>query len=327
MPPKGSEWRKAGVVFTGAGFSRAFNLPLSSELWDLGLVANGGAAGAGLLLDDGRKSYPLKYFITKPVPDVELLLTCCEAYLDTLYRVFPETDGLPRMYRDHYLANLAMHIEARTEAVEAQDSGQKLAAWFSRVPREIPIAVLTTNYDRAFERILKASGAGYIYNGGYDIAVPVKKIHGSVNWIKGPPGLVRHSDKWKPLSIYRGHDFEIYNFELEPISWIAGEVVPVIIPPTIRKDYQGHFEHLMREAYQYLDKARRILILGYSFPTADLVVEKLFRNAVAGARKQEIQFVNPSADAIARAREILPLDRTKFLNEPWSISNFDWLLA
>jgi hypothetical protein len=312
-------------AFLGAGFSIPLGLPTTHDLWCLGLEPSAGAIASGLLLADGQRNYPLRHFKANNIHDMELLLTTWDAYLETLASVYPGDTGLPNTYREHYIANLAYHIDERCTNLLEKQSAKDLISILRNMRSRIPLSVVTTNYDRVFERLLQQAGRRYTYNSGNDIGIPIYKPHGSVNWYEGQEGS-RREDGWEAQPLHRLHDGAILNFELEPLPGIGEQPMPVIVPPTITKKYQGFLQLCLLRAGTALRSAQRVLFVGYSFPIADLVLERFVRDTFSGDRsEQEIVYVNPDAAAVARARELLP-GHTDFQEESWSPAHFKWLV-
>lgn len=85
-----------------------------------------------------------------------------------------------------------------------------------------------------------------------DDAIPLLKLHGSVNWAKpkGPRG--------------RLNVFDTYSDVLKA----DGRVV--LIPPTWRKSFQGPLSEVWNAAIRALSEATRVIIIGFSVPPTDV---------------------------------------------------------
>lgn len=107
------------------------------------------------------------------------------------------------------------------------------------------------------------------------------KLHGSCNWY------------------YSGDDLysKIYfaNTSDSIIKNIIGGYSPYIIPPITDKTifYKNQtIKYLWIKAYQYLQQAKKIYIIGFSFPPTDLSVKLLFETALKQNKKAKIVVVN-----------------------------------
>jgi hypothetical protein len=159
-------------------------------------------------------------------------------------------------------------------------------------------SILTFNYDLGCERALRAEGLweigdGYGFSLGADITPPSKvkvlKLHGSVNWLGmlfgGITGFSQCSNVYGPRPCLFGErDFTFLGYPKEVrdplckgISTTGGE--PALILPGLPKKFfhQTHFgqewepfwDRIWAQAQQALASAKRIVIIGYSMPTAD----------------------------------------------------------
>lgn len=97
----------------------------------------------------------------------------------------------------------------------------------------------------------------------------LNKLHGSFNWFyygKNPSQIYLSS----------GFNVEIEKYAKEPL-------IPLIIPPVYDKSSIIDMEstrYLWIRARNFLSKARRIYILGYSLPDSDLSVRLMFKNCI-----------------------------------------------
>jgi hypothetical protein len=127
------------------------------------------------------------------------------------------------------------------------------------------------------------------------------KLHGSRSWLySGRDSLVGEplydsfeGGGWKPPG-------ERYS---EPLT--AG-LVPFIVPPTIGKSrFFGHdaVREQWRQAHEALWNAEDVVVIGYSLPKGDQLVQLLLRSANRDAR---INVVNPDGCVAARVEELMP---------------------
>jgi hypothetical protein len=178
--------------------------------------------------------------------------------------------------------------------------------------------VITFNYDLVLEKCLSKYGVKPDYclsqqqdpaNKHAEKLLKIIKVHGSVNWLdKGQSGaeVVRTSEELVTDPRKR----------------------PLLVPPTWAKGMQSALNRrLWSNAVLALEKAHRVVIIGYSFPMTDLYFKYLlaagFRN---NSSLRRLSVINPK-DMRAELSEIL--DDTYFnnrLKHPGSLS-FSGLMA
>jgi hypothetical protein len=107
-------------------------------------------------------------------------------------------------------------------------------------------------------------------------ALPVLKLHGSVNW-----GGVR--DDGERLDVF-GNYADVRR----------AESYPVLIPPTWRKVFGGALTQVWGQARQAISQATRIIVIGFSIPPTDTHFKYLL---AAGLREnislKQVYFINP----------------------------------
>ena len=173
--------------------------------------------------------------------------------------------------------------------------------------------ILTFNYELACERSLKIAGLweigdGYGFSLGSSVTVPSKvkvlKLHGSTSWLgiihRGEQGYGGAPNVYGPRPClfgerdftYLGYSNDVRDSLCKHISAPGGE--PALILPTLHKDFflQTHFgrewkhfwNDIWNQAAQALHSAKKIVIIGYSMPTADeRARELLLRHSNPGA--------------------------------------------
>lgn len=109
------------------------------------------------------------------------------------------------------------------------------------------------------------------------------------------------------------------------INWeAADDTNSFIVPPTWNKSDE-RIRKLWDEAYQELKAAKRIIIIGYSFPETDIYVKSLLALALNENKiLQNIYFINPDKDVTKRASLSL-LDKyfEKYCDyKEWKFSTF-----
>lgn len=123
-------------------------------------------------------------------------------------------------------------------------------------------------------------------------AVPVLKLHGSVNWTIKPKG----GPTGPQLSIFRSYD-----------ALRSADQVPRLVPPTWSKTVEDHLSVPWQHAIERLHTATRIIIIGFSMPETDLHFRYLLAAGLQrNASLRKIVFVNPDPEGIERrARAVL----------------------
>lgn len=158
-------------------------------------------------------------------------------------------------------------------------------------------AVISFNYDTVLEQALTRCAFPFSYgtsrvtgygDSGQGDALPIFKLHGSTNWAEHPDG--------------RGATaFPTY------LEARENRRPSVIVPPTWQKVFVGPLADVWRGAVTMLNRATRIIVVGFSIPTSDthfryLLSAGLMRNVSL----RELRFVGPEpADLEQRTKAIL----------------------
>lgn len=159
--------------------------------------------------------------------------------------------------------------------------------------------ILSFNYDLLVETAASRLGLGVDYSVGDRVvdhrssktgeigaAVPLLKLHGSVNWA------------------FNG-DRQLCVFEDYKSLRDAGQI-PLLVPPTWRKTFTDHFELIWQRAVVALRTATRICIVGFSMPETDIHFRYLL---CAGLRDnislRKILFVDPNVGHLRQRIERL----------------------
>ena len=140
---------------------------------------------------------------------------------------------------------------------------------------------ITFNYDLLVESALKSLGIPFTYGinskpEDSNSMVEVLKLHGSMNWAK----------KVNSTSSYTIHD----TYE----DLLKNQNTPQLVPPTWRKIFTGPLRQVWDRSLKSLEKATRIIVIGFSMPPTDNHFKYLM---AAGLQNnislREIVFVNP----------------------------------
>lgn len=177
-------------------------------------------------------------------------------------------------------------------------------------------AFITFNYDCVLDDSLKRCGTGkwnphygYAFKlgpkgrglrgeefwtpaGGEDLTrdqtIQVHKLHGSLHFREEKNEVVL---KERPYANPKG---------------AKGNMKFSIIPPESSKSYDnGRLGVVMRNAYQSLRAATRVVVIGYSLPVSDQHAEALFRFGIKKSSLASLVIVNPDRTARRRIRSAL----------------------
>lgn len=142
-------------------------------------------------------------------------------------------------------------------------------------------AIITFNYDLVIEQAVRAFSKAKIYygnkvvqttnaklpwllvkwpNGNDFLSLPLIKLHGSINW----------ENNGKEGSSVIVHDTSRIDEQFPGRGWNKIESVP-LVPPTWQSlcGPNSIFEKMTRQAIDHLQRASRIIIIGYSMPPSD----------------------------------------------------------
>lgn len=168
---------------------------------------------------------------------------------------------------------------------------------------------ISTNYDILIDIALTASGAdaeklnyGVEYVNTHNAmagpvvlpdAVPLFKIHGSLNWLYCPTCNVLNVSKSKKSvlglldSVGGGNFYKTYA-RLTQCGFCRSILTPVIVPPTFYKDMSNVFlRTVWNKAENALRDVGHIIFCGYSFPDADMHIKYLLKRAQTNRDKSQ----------------------------------------
>jgi hypothetical protein len=245
-----------------------------------------------------------------------------ELWLSYLAQPYPWLDAETTLYYQSVFLQLSA-VLAR-EVLRAQNEATKKRApgWLLALTQkwcELRSAVITLNYDTMLEKmywaaahvpfhvlyqipILDVEGrrGRSTYVGYTDDCYRLFKLHGSVDWYySGTNG--------RDETIYHGH-FSL-DWAPEPLREISnrvGGLVPMLVPPVSAKDAYFRNDRLREQwllAARAAAEARRLFLIGYSFPPADQMM-RLF--LATSPHVSEVYVVNTSVEAAERAEQYMP---------------------
>lgn len=179
----------------------------------------------------------------------------------------------------------------------------------SSLPR---YAGLTWDIRQCYGRTFTFVGAGgpFFQAATPGESVKVLKLHGSLNWIykvrsdEDPRNYVRKIPKRlhcvTDIEIKLGYRYR-ENRRMMPM-------IPFVVPPIYEKSsqYQEAIAPIWTQAEEVLSSVERLIIFGYSFPSADFEARRLLRRSFhANASLNKVTIINPSASVAQRVGDLL----------------------
>lgn len=287
---KGYYWDDlmATVYVFGAGASRDAGYPLASEM--------GGALFEYMLKSENvsiRASAEFLIDTFGETPNVEDLITEIESQVAKLKNSAVPEDRIQRNRignRRGYLG-VALQEWFRQIHVSPAPSYARFAEHIVQ-PGDV---VITFNYDDSLERELRRFGKWDISRGyGFPLGtqdipsdVQVLKLHGSVNWLvslfggaTGGAFLVNPPSSMGNHPVIHRVDLKFLGYEtFAGHTYQSGGAFPCLILPGRSKEffydtsfgheYDHFWDHLWLLAARVLKAANRIVVCGYSLPSAD----------------------------------------------------------
>lgn len=325
----GENHRVETVFVFGGGASRADGLPSQAEIlpafYELDCDSQGQRETREILTTFLRDFYEVEDPIEQPLPTLEHILGVLEmpARLDVCYPQ-PFSASALRQVRSAVLRATLLTLEERQ-----RQSGSAVHDEFVRNlqqlrPRLEGIHFISLNYDTVLDHALSGLWPEVALDYGLDFTNFYFSSARAVKWMRPDPGegcglLKVHGSlnfKFCPLcqsvelispdgAVGRngaGDDEDV------PVRGVSDEhaVCPrdgtptelLMAPPSLFKEFTNPVMlELWRSARRHLLEAKRIVIVGYSLPLADLHIWQMLKNAlVAGRVEQLIVIGSPSSE-------------------------------
>jgi len=144
--------------------------------------------------------------------------------------------------------------------------------------------------------------------------VDILKLHGSLNW----------ASCTKCNRPYLAHYWPYRRLRQEECPLCSAPLSPILVPPTFKKDI-GRYSFLTpvwRKAEELTRQADELIVIGYSFPEADLEAKWLFRRALLRrASRVKLSLVEPEAKVREKIRAFF-LDTAESCNEYESFKEY-----
>jgi len=257
--------RKGAVALLGAGFSRSVGLPLMTEL-----------LGRSVPSDVIEIVRCLGGFGSDRAMGIEEFLTVCD-FEDSI-----RLGGKRKNYS--YISSFAAAIATSMFGM------QKTPAFWNAVVDLLGSceSIISLNWDTLLEVQAHAIGKSIGYIGTRaDGRMNVLKPHGSIDWYRASRigELVSHK-LFTPLFPgyvrYRPFSEEEHFFSVpHEFANLFNRVPPVIIAPTHLKAVpNGPLRGIWREAYNALESASDVIVIGYSMPPSDHLIRLMLQRAI-----------------------------------------------
>ena len=321
--------RPALTVIAGAGFSKPFGLPVTADINGLAKQpCHNPDSHFEELFPCPHEMYPLKEFFEGDCRflDFESFLTLWEGYRHQL-QFCPDSplEEHKQCYR-YFIQNICCHLYKRCwEIRELQTYRERLlamAAWLKEAQQKFDVRVVTFNYDVIWEMICREAGFKFTYTESADAStIPIWKLHGSINWQEIPNALTQQD--WQPVYTGAGmHVRSLMDMEKAPLDG-SGEV-PVLIPPIAAKSYKGVYNWMWSFAARDIERADKLIVVGYSLPPLDAFSQFQLRRLLRG-RAKPVRYV-VSGNHEDRIRRALHGVELEFFSEHWEPQHFASLL-
>lgn len=295
------------VVLTGAGFSNGFGLPTTAALKEISLQRCDDPAPDVEPGVPDWDAYPLSEFRREcsRIPDIEYLLTLWAAYLDQMRQTGSVGDPLDRDY-DAFLENLCCHLYQKGKAapVVHDERFTETTEWLRRAVISYDVRFITFNYDLLLELLCENAEQRYGYLAEGAGAIPIRKLHGSLNWRRFLAESLPNCSQREVL--IKNGDKTIYSLrDLGNFGRFGCDSPPVIVPPSASKQYDLLLWQTWRLACDDIARAQTVLIIGYSFPPLDVFATVQLSKSLRAKPKGTVRYVSPSETDCARALKML----------------------
>jgi hypothetical protein len=175
--------------------------------------------------------------------------------------------------------------------------------------------IVTFNYDCVLDDSLRDFGDDKWnprYGYGFNLGSGGKLLSGDEHWAPTSPSVPTES-----VNLHKLHGSLHFQFSSDeekpsvklkqrPYTKQYGELKFSIIPPEWHKAYdKGAYARIWKSAATAINRAKHIVIVGYSLPLTDLHATALFRTSVKKRSLKSLTIVNPDQLARKRARGVL----------------------
>lgn len=308
------------VLFLGAGFSKAWGLPVMKEFFQHAKDSE------YLTKEDKDFLRNLQSRAQKGVNMLQVRHNNLEEILSFCLAASNFGTGYPDKSVNEYkkLCLILQKVYRRINLLQwGENEGllEERKRLFSIDDRNTPLSyeldVITTNYDIMAEFSLigvgfrcrlpnewtpveKSPNNLYAKSGG---SVLLCKLHGSLNWyLNSKDKETFNIESCLTFANYINASHEHKHIGLPKISLTKYEPIsePIIIPPTLFKmQTDSRFEAIWRSAGELLQGADKIVFIGFSFPESDTHIRYfLAANLYENVDLRSIDIVDPNAKEI-----------------------------
>ncbi len=320
------------VFILGNGFSQGIDFPSFHQLWKDCLRLSSKTGDSEPYFKELLGNYPLSYFQEKNITDIELLLSVWSIYIDSYKKIIPDGEASGSGDYDAYIENLCCHLLEYGDKATANSNYALFKKWLAEKMEFFEFRFMTLNYDLLLEKIVNENKSDIVYLGDptRENSVTIRKLHGSVNWLKSDKGGLERTDGWKPPILWNSEKLYIYNIndDYSNVPYSAfGPHSQVLIPPTLNKEYEGIFQELLKFAVNDLQKAKFVIIVGYSLPKADILIREVLKNYSHNLSSgwSKFIYINPSQQHCEEAKELLN-GNLEIIDKKWDIELFNEIL-
>jgi hypothetical protein len=177
-------------------------------------------------------------------------------------------------------------------------------------------AIISFNYDCVIDDSLRRRGQGKWnphFGYGFKLKPRGQGLSGDAHWCPAGGGEPTRDETIKVHKVHGSLHFTVEkgvtNLKKRPYGntrAASGDLKFKIIPPESSKSYnEGEYGYIMKNAYQSLRKATRVVVIGYSLPPSDQHAESLFRFGIKKNALDALVVVNPDKSARGRIRSAI----------------------
>lgn len=329
------------VFFVGAGASKADGALLQNEifrdyfraaLWPPEDALNRGLRrffrdfwGLDVAAAPEADAYPT---FEEALGILELAVSRGESFAG--YPLLPEQPSLQQA-REALVFLIARALRAKL--TDGDSNHDRLVRRLNQAGRLKDTAFISLNYDILLDNAVIRQGRNFDLDYGVEFtnyaqagdwhrpdperAVPLLKLHGSLNWLYCPTCIT--------LTL-TPEDKRVASLVENPqtCAACASRMTPIIVPPTYLKATANiYLQSIWQRAERLLLEAERIVFCGYSLPDADLNIKYLLkRMELLRAKPPEMIVVNHHAGKDCRACDTERTRYSRFLKSPVTYTEF-----
>jgi hypothetical protein len=318
------------VLFLGAGFSRAWGLPVMEEFFQYAKDSD------YLKPDDKNFLRELQAKAQKGVSMLQVRHNNLEEILSFCLASKNFNAGYPNQGDSEYdrLCRILQKVYRRINLREWHNNNglldklkRLLGIGIDRKLTTNELSIITTNYDVMIEFTFSQLGwhchlpcewvgikeekyqvVGQIYSDNKSQPL-LCKLHGSINWFRDVNDATKLQVENVILSYnYFGDTHEFETFYLPKVSCEDCEPIgtPLIVPPTLFKMQTiPIFREIWNSAGKALEEAEKLVFIGFSFPESDTYIKYfLAANLYENVDLRSIEIIDPNADKICERLKV-----------------------